>query len=145
MNAIATRYIERVPCAAKDWEDRRRIPFIIQVAKDYNVQGALVIQQEFCEPHELDIPAIRKFLESNGIPTYFLEFDISAPLGNETFRYMTDAEPPWSFLRLWRYLEEYGGVSIGSIYSHSLIGMWEDQEDGSLGPRKPPPAERHSP
>ena len=30
------------------------------------------------------------------------------------------------------------GVSIGSIYSHSLIGMWEDQEDGSLGPRKTP-------
>jgi benzoyl-CoA reductase subunit B len=61
-----------------------------------------------------------------------------AAVKNETFRYMTDAEPPWSFLRLWRYLEEFGGVSIGSIYSHSLIGMWEDQEDGSLGPRKTP-------
>ena len=61
-----------------------------------------------------------------------------AAVGNETFRYMTDAEPPWSFLRLWRYLEEYGGVSIGSIYSHSLIGMWEEQEDGSLGPRETP-------
>jgi benzoyl-CoA reductase subunit B len=66
-----------------------------------------------------------------------------AAVGNETFRYMKDAEPPWSFLRLWRYLEEYGGVSIGSIYSHRLIGMWEDQEDGSLGPRNPP-AESHS-
>jgi benzoyl-CoA reductase subunit B len=61
-----------------------------------------------------------------------------AAVGDETFRYMTDAEPPWSFLRLWRYLEDFGGVSIGSIYSHSLIGMWEDQEDGSMGPRKTP-------
>ncbi len=61
-----------------------------------------------------------------------------AAVGNGTFRYMTDAEPPWSFFRLRRYLEEFGGVSIGSIYSHSLIGMWEDRRNGSLGPRKTP-------
>jgi benzoyl-CoA reductase subunit C len=86
LSAIAARYTERIPCAAKDWEERRRIPFILQLAKDYSVQGALLIQQKFCDPHELDIPAIKKSLESNGIPTYFLEFDISAPLGPSRIR-----------------------------------------------------------
>jgi benzoyl-CoA reductase subunit C len=86
LSAIAARYTERIPCAAKDWEERRRIPFILQLAKDYSVQGALLIQQKFCDPHELDIPAIKKSLESNGIPTYFLELDISAPLGPSRIR-----------------------------------------------------------
>jgi len=61
-----------------------------------------------------------------------------AAVGNETFRYMTDAEPPWSFLNLWRYIERFGGVSTGSIYTHGVVGMWADQEDGSLGPRRTP-------
>jgi benzoyl-CoA reductase subunit C len=40
-----------------------------------------VIQQKFCDPHETDIPFIRKFLEDNGIPTYFLEFDVTVAAG----------------------------------------------------------------
>ncbi|MCK5548861.1 MAG: 2-hydroxyacyl-CoA dehydratase, partial [Thermoplasmata archaeon] len=34
-----------------------------------------------CDPHELDIPAIKKELSSAGIPTLFLEFDVTVPLG----------------------------------------------------------------
>jgi benzoyl-CoA reductase subunit C len=79
--AIATRYIDRPPCPSKDWPERKRFPHILQLAKDYNVEGALVIQQKFCDPHELDMPALRKMLEENGIPTYFLEFDVTVPIG----------------------------------------------------------------
>jgi benzoyl-CoA reductase subunit C len=79
--AIAARYIDRPPCPSKDWPERKRFPHILQLAKDYNVQGALVIQQKFCDPHELDMPALRKMLEKNGIPTYFLEFDVTVPIG----------------------------------------------------------------
>ena len=35
----------------------------------------------YCEPHELDIPDLRKFLDDNGIPSYFLEFDVTVPIG----------------------------------------------------------------
>lgn len=79
--AIAARYIDRPPCPSKDWPDRKRFPHILQLAKDYNVQGALVIQQKFCDPHELDMPALRQMLEENGISTYFLEFDVTVPIG----------------------------------------------------------------
>jgi len=81
LEAIARRYIDRVPCPSKDWEDRTRVQHIVDLAKAWNVSGAIVIQQKFCDPHELDIPAIRKALQGNGVKTLFLEFDVTVPLG----------------------------------------------------------------
>ena len=84
--ALSARYIDRPPCPSKDWEERMRIPHILKLAKDFNVEGAIIIQQKFCDPHELDIPAIKKALEDVGIPTLFLEFDVTVPLGQFKIR-----------------------------------------------------------
>jgi len=54
LEAIAARYIDRVPCPTKDWEDRKRIPHILDLAEKWNVAGAIVMQQKFCDPHELE-------------------------------------------------------------------------------------------
>jgi benzoyl-CoA reductase subunit C len=90
LQAIADRYCDRVPCPNKDWgmEDgsRKRFPHLLQLAKDYRVQGAILSQQKFCDPHELDIPSLRRYLESNGIPTYFLEFEVTVPVGQFKIR-----------------------------------------------------------
>ncbi|MFH1749209.1 MAG: benzoyl-CoA reductase, bzd-type, subunit N [Planctomycetota bacterium] len=79
--SIADRYIKRVPCPTKDWPERRRVAHVLELAKAYDVQGALVIQQKFCDPHELDIPALTKALNAAGIKTLFLEFDVTVPIG----------------------------------------------------------------
>ncbi|MFQ5826085.1 MAG: benzoyl-CoA reductase, bzd-type, subunit N [Dehalococcoidia bacterium] len=79
--AIAARYLDRPPCPVKDWTERRRFKHILKLAQDYNVQGVIVIQQKFCDPHEVDIPPLQSYLEENGFPTYFLEFDVTVPLG----------------------------------------------------------------
>ncbi|MEW5760308.1 MAG: benzoyl-CoA reductase, bzd-type, subunit N [Candidatus Thermoplasmatota archaeon] len=81
IHAIAKRYVERPPCPSKDWEERRRLPYILNLAKEYRVEGAILIQQKFCDPHELDIPAIDKYLKNNGIQSLFLEFDVTVPVG----------------------------------------------------------------
>lgn|SRR5574341_1217342 len=81
IKAIARRYIDRPPCPSKDWEMRRRVEHTLNLAKDYKVSGAILIQQKFCDPHELDIPAISKALEEKGIRTLFLEFDVTVPIG----------------------------------------------------------------
>ena len=57
------------------------LSYIIKLAKDYDIQGAILIQQKFCDPWELTIPAIKQELERNGIPTIFLEFDVTVPIG----------------------------------------------------------------
>ncbi|MGD2109775.1 MAG: benzoyl-CoA reductase, bzd-type, subunit N [Phycisphaerae bacterium] len=81
LECIADRYVKRVPCPTKDWPTRSRAEHVLALAKEYNVQGAIVMQQKFCDPHELDIPALTKSLNANGVKTLFLEFDVTVPLG----------------------------------------------------------------
>lgn len=81
LDAIAARYLNRVPCPSKDWPERTRVKHIKKLAQDWNVQGAILIQQKFCDPHELDMPAILDNLKQVGIPTQFLEFDVTVPVG----------------------------------------------------------------
>jgi benzoyl-CoA reductase subunit C len=97
LEAIAARYIERPPCPTKDWMERTRIAHILQLAEEWRVDGAIVMQQKFCDPHELDTPAIRQSLEEQGVKTLFLEFDVTVPVGQfqtrvEAFLEMLDEE-----------------------------------------------------
>lgn len=96
--AIAERYVRRTACPSKDWPKRQRFDRILQFAKEWRVEGAIVMQQKFCDPHEADIPALKKFLQENGIPNYHLEFDVTLPEGQ--FRTRVEA-----------FLEEVGGLS----------------------------------
>jgi benzoyl-CoA reductase subunit C len=87
LKAIAARYIDRPPCPSKDWPHRKRFNHIAELVRDYGVEGAIIMQQKFCDPHELDIPALTKFFkEELDIPTYFLEFDITVPAGQFAVR-----------------------------------------------------------
>ncbi len=78
---IAERYVKRVPCPTKDWPVRTRVAHVLELVKAYDVQGAIVMQQKFCDPHEIDIPALTKALNGAGIKTLFLEFDVTVPIG----------------------------------------------------------------
>ena len=61
-----------------------------------------------------------------------------AAVPNERCRVITDVQPPWGFLRIFRYLEQYGAVSVGSLYSFGLMGAWETKPDGSWDARTTP-------
>lgn len=61
-----------------------------------------------------------------------------AAIPNERARIMTDIQPPWPFLKIYRYLEEYGCVAIGSLYSFALIAIWQIEKDGTLNGRDTP-------
>lgn len=79
--AIGARYLDRTPCPSKDWPERLRFKQILNLAKEYRVEGAITMQQKFCDPHEVDMPVLRKFLADNGYPNYFLEFEATVPVG----------------------------------------------------------------
>jgi len=80
--SIAERYVNRTPCPSKDWPQRTRLDRILQLAKEYDVQGAIIMQMKFCDPHELDTVIIKEALENDlGIQTLFLEFDVTVPIG----------------------------------------------------------------
>ena len=61
-----------------------------------------------------------------------------AGVSSERCRVITDTQPPWGFLNLYRYLESYGCVSVGSLYVFGLEGNFEVQPDGTWGPRRTP-------
>jgi benzoyl-CoA reductase subunit B len=61
-----------------------------------------------------------------------------AAIPNEQCRVMSDTQPPWAFLRVFRYLEKFGCISIGSLYTFGLIGLWEVKPDGTWGPKITP-------
>ena len=54
-----------------------------------------------------------------------------AAVPNESVRMMSDTQPPWSFLKIFRYLETFGAISVGSLYTFALEGIWETKPDGS--------------
>ncbi|HJV28073.1 MAG TPA: benzoyl-CoA reductase, bzd-type, subunit N [Aromatoleum sp.] len=81
VKAIAERYCDRPACPTKDYPNHTRFDHVLGLAKDYGVQGAIFLQQKFCDPHEGDYPDLKRHLETNGIPTLFLEFDITNPIG----------------------------------------------------------------
>lgn len=78
---IADRYCERPACPTKDYPDHTRYAHVLKLAKDYNARGAIFLQQKFCDPHEGDYPDLKAHLEANDIPTLFLEFDLTNPIG----------------------------------------------------------------
>jgi benzoyl-CoA reductase subunit B len=61
-----------------------------------------------------------------------------AAVPNEQCRLMSDTQPPWGFLSIFRYMESFGAISVGSLYTFGLIGIWEEKPDGSWGPRTTP-------
>ena len=68
---------------------------------------------------------------------YRVENKIAA-VPTERCRIITDTQPPWGFLNIYREMEEYGAVSVGSLYTFALAGAWEVKEDGTWGARTLP-------
>ncbi len=81
IKAIADRYCDRPACPTKDYPSHTRFDHVLGLAKEFNVRAAIFLQQKFCDPHEGDYPDLKRHLEANGIPTLFLEFDITNPIG----------------------------------------------------------------
>ena len=79
--SIAERYIDRPPCPQKDWPVRTRFPHIENLLKDYKVDAVVMMQQKFCDPHEMEKIPIEKLLNKDNIPHYYLEFDVTEPIG----------------------------------------------------------------
>ncbi len=62
-----------------------------------------------------------------------------AALADERLRLLFDGMPPWHSLEIYRYMEEFGGVSIGSSFSFGVSGGWAyDSKQDTRIPAKPP-------
>ncbi|MDP2729725.1 MAG: benzoyl-CoA reductase, bzd-type, subunit O [Dehalococcoidales bacterium] len=53
---------------------------------------------------------------------------------NERCRLLTDSQPPWAFLDIYRYFQKYGAVAVTNIYTNGLVGWWKQDEQGNWLP-----------
>ncbi|HLB12887.1 MAG TPA: benzoyl-CoA reductase, bzd-type, subunit O [Dehalococcoidia bacterium] len=64
--------------------------------------------------------------------------DQIAAVPTERCRILHDSQPPWHALHIFRYLERYGAVAVGSNYDFGLSGGWYFKEGELLRPATPP-------
>lgn len=87
LEAIAARYVERFPCPVKDGAvPRRRVPIIMDIVKEYQVELVLLVNPAFCDPHGYDNAVIRPALLDEGIKVLELGMDFPLPVGQISTR-----------------------------------------------------------
>ncbi|MEE8472784.1 MAG: 2-hydroxyacyl-CoA dehydratase [Dehalococcoidia bacterium] len=82
--ALATRYLEKPSCPVKDISatmDRARQKHLLNLARDYGVEGVIMVYQKFCDPQELDMPFLIQTFKEAGIPTCVLELETTLARG----------------------------------------------------------------
>jgi len=83
--AILDRYHYAGFCAAK-YPGGIRFENIKKLAKDYKVQGAVVILEKFCDPFGFATPDTEKMLKESGIPALMIESAEVGALGQARTR-----------------------------------------------------------
>ena len=81
VSALTDRYVNKLTCPVRDFDDEARLARLKQLIKDYNIQGIVFVQQRFCDPIEYDIGYLRPRLQEMGINTLWLELDVINPAG----------------------------------------------------------------
>ncbi|MFC2017739.1 2-hydroxyacyl-CoA dehydratase [Chloroflexota bacterium] len=78
--ALTDRMIAKPLCPVRDLETEYRTKRIVELAKEYKVQGVIILQQKFCDPMAYDMMYVPPALEKEGIHTLILELDIINPM-----------------------------------------------------------------
>lgn len=78
---LAKYYVNMPPCSIKNIGDRPGFKHIMELVKEYRVQGVIYAIQKFCDTYQFDFPAIDALLKEAGIPVLHLEFDVTLPVG----------------------------------------------------------------
>jgi bzd-type benzoyl-CoA reductase N subunit len=88
LQAIARRYLDNTPCARMNpWDVR--LEHVMNMVKEYRVQGAVTEIIRYCVPYAHDEPLLRHKLNEIGIPV--LELDVEYGMG-ETGQIKTRVE-----------------------------------------------------
>ena len=72
---LAEKYLGNLFCPRMFTEYERRLRFILDRAKEAQVDGAVIVYNKFCDLHGVESAALRADLEKNGIPVLVLEKD----------------------------------------------------------------------
>ncbi|MCK5100053.1 MAG: 2-hydroxyacyl-CoA dehydratase, partial [Desulfobacteraceae bacterium] len=75
MDALTTRYFERIVCPAKHKSNITRGENIVKLAKKTKADGVIFMILKFCDPHGFDYPYMKEFLDKEKIKNILIEID----------------------------------------------------------------------
>lgn len=80
---MAERILGAPPCSTRGSSLEERLAWVVGLARDRGVKGAVLYHLQFCEPELFYAPDLRRALEAERIPTLVLEGDIHLPLSRQ--------------------------------------------------------------
>ncbi|MBS4023953.1 MAG: 2-hydroxyacyl-CoA dehydratase [Dethiobacter sp.] len=81
MRGLTNTYFRDFRCPRTDHgPSRERFSYVLDLIREYNVQGVIGYALTFCDPHKLDYPDLRDYLNDHGIPMLLINDDYT--LGN---------------------------------------------------------------
>jgi benzoyl-CoA reductase subunit C len=83
LEAIADRYLQKVPCP-RTFDSRARIDFLLQNVLDYSAQGVIIYILRCCDAHLFEMPGLQEKLKAGDTPVLYLQGDHSSPISGET-------------------------------------------------------------
>jgi benzoyl-CoA reductase subunit C len=76
MGNLAERFFNMMPCPTKHNPSRGWAEYIVQMARETQADGVIVLLMKYCDPHAFDYPGIKNGLEAAGIPHLLIETDL---------------------------------------------------------------------
>ncbi len=90
IQGLVGRYMDKPNCAAKHASITARGDRVVELAKEYKVDGVIFLLLKFCDPHAFDYPFMRECLEKENIPHMLYEMeDRLPPVGQLATRFET--------------------------------------------------------
>jgi bzd-type benzoyl-CoA reductase N subunit len=79
LEGIAVRYLDKTVCPRTFREEgsRQRFQYLLDFARDFNVNGVILAVSDFCDCHEYDVPDVRDTLTEAGLPFLYIQHDYS--------------------------------------------------------------------
>jgi benzoyl-CoA reductase subunit C len=79
LSAIASRLVDRTPGPSKDYPARKRFDRIMNLVKEFNVQGAIILHRMFCDCYAYDLIPLEDKLKENGVDSLIVKFATTVP------------------------------------------------------------------
>lgn len=79
--ALAHRYLERVPCPCKHDPAHPRAERLLHLVRSSGAQGVIFVLPKFCDPHAFDAVPLAQVLDATGVPHVTIETDVTVPIG----------------------------------------------------------------
>lgn len=81
---MAERIVNATPDSTRGSAVQARCDYLLQMAKTSGAKGIVFYDVKFCEPELFYLPALRKMLQDQGVPSVAIEFDLNDAFSQQT-------------------------------------------------------------